>query len=192
MARCNDCGAKGEHHPWCGVKYLDNIESAGLTTTRREYEQKPGAAKPVWQKPSLAGSYNVILSPAHYARFAIQPIDFIEANGLDFLQASVLKYLVRFPFKNGVEDLHKARDMLNRLIKREEEKKERLAQVEAEADRACGKVPELAMPYTGEAQPRDLYADMAKKLMGDAGQEVGGQPSPEHSEGGTDRGGGAQ
>jgi hypothetical protein len=64
----------------------------------------------------------VISSPAHYARFAIQPIDFIEANGLDFLQASVLKYLVRFPFKNGVEDLHKARDMLNRLVAREEAK----------------------------------------------------------------------
>ncbi len=125
--RCSDCGSKHGHYKWCGVKHLDDIGSEGLTTTRREYEQKPGAAKPTWQKPSLAGSYNVISSPAHYARFAIQPIDFIEANGLDFLQASVLKYLVRFPFKNGVEDLHKARYMLNRLIAREEAKSVRNA-----------------------------------------------------------------
>ncbi len=110
MGRCNDCGAKGGHYKWCGVKHKegDPIEPLGR--------------KPVWQQPSRAGSYNVISSPAHYARFAIQPIDFIEANGLDFLQASVLKYLVRFPFKNGVEDLHKARDMLNRLVAREEAK----------------------------------------------------------------------
>jgi hypothetical protein len=160
------------------VKHLD--EAKPLTTTRPEYEQKPGAVKPVWQEPSRAGSYNVISSPAHYARFAIQPIDFIEANSLDFLQASVLKYLVRFPFKNGVEDLHKARDMLNRLIKREEEKKER----------PVGKMPELGVGYTGEPQPEpwDIYG----KLVRDTGQEVGGQPAPEHPEGRADRGGGAK
>lgn len=78
--------------------------------------------KPVWQEPSKAGSYNTITRPAHYARFPIQPIDFIEANDLDFHQASVLKYLVRFPFKNGLEDLHKARNMLDRLIAREEKR----------------------------------------------------------------------
>lgn len=144
MVRCNDCGALGGHFKWCGVKYLEEAK-------KPDRDQQAGAVKPVWQQPSRAGSYNVISSPAHYARFAIQPIDFIEANGLDFLQASVLKYLVRFPFKNGVEDLHKARDMLNRLIAREE-----------------------------------------KKSVGDAGQEVGGQPSAEHPEGRADRGGGAQ
>jgi hypothetical protein len=141
-SRCRDCGKVGGHYQWCGVKHLDDIESMGLSAVVADlrkrhpevearsatviYNPKPTAKAitdlPTWQKPSLAGSYNVISSPAHYARFAIQPIDFIEANGLDFLQASVLKYLVRFPFKNGVEDLHKARDMLNRLIAREEAK----------------------------------------------------------------------
>ncbi len=155
MARCNDCGAKGGHYKWCGVKHMegDPIEPLGskreVATSVPMFKFVPPAEdKPVWQQPSRAGSYNVISSPAHYARFAIQPIDFIEANGLDFLQASVLKYLVRFPFKNGVEDLHKARDMLNRLIAREE-----------------------------------------AKLVRDTGQEVGGQPSAEHPERGTDRGG---
>ncbi len=165
-SRCRDCGKVGGHYQWCGVKHMAQVDIenaglagvvAGLRARHPEVEAKPdrdqqaGAVKPVWQKPSLAGSYNVISSPAHYARFAIQPIDFIEANGLDFLQASVLKYLVRFPFKNGVEDLHKARDMLNRLIAREE-----------------------------------------KKSVGDAGQEVGGQPAAEHPEGRADRGGGTQ
>ena len=132
-SRCRDCGKVGGHYQWCGVKYQDDIESMGRKPDR---DQQAGAVKPVWQQPSRAGSYNVISSPAHYARFAIQPIDFIEANGLDFLQASVLKYLVRFPFKNGVEDLHKARDMLNRLIKREEQKLVRDAGEQAGGDPA--------------------------------------------------------
>jgi hypothetical protein len=113
---------------------------------------------PVWQKPSLAGSYNVISSPAHYARFAIQPIDFIEANGLDFLQASVLKYLVRFPFKNGVEDLHKARDMLNRLIAREEKK---------------------AQTTFTNCTAENTGVGLSVR---DAGQEVGGQPATGNAE----------
>lgn len=124
--RCYDCGCFDGHYPWCGVKHLEQAKPVGREPLmfNEEKVKKAIDALPLqtWQQPSLAGSYNVISSPAHYARFAIQPIDFIEANGLDFLQASVLKYLVRFPYKNGVEDLHKARDMLNRLIKREEQK----------------------------------------------------------------------
>lgn len=58
--------------------------------------------------------------PAHYSRFKIEPIDFILANKLSYLQGSVLKYLVRYPYKNGVEDLLKCRNMLDRLIEREE------------------------------------------------------------------------
>ena len=85
--------------------------------TEKRIEQRE---KPVWQQPSGAGSYNAVTQPAHYARFAIQPIEFILANGLNFLQASVIKYLVRYPYKNGMEDLLKCRNMLDRLIAEEE------------------------------------------------------------------------
>ena len=56
------------------------------------------------------------------ARGGIEPIDFIMSNDLSFLEANVVKYVYRYPFKNGIEDLKKARDYLNMLIRREEEK----------------------------------------------------------------------
>lgn len=56
------------------------------------------------------------LSPNHYARYKIQPIDFIRQNGLSFLQGNIIKYIVRYDAKNGVEDLKKARVYLDWLI----------------------------------------------------------------------------
>ena len=59
--------------------------------------------------------------PNHYARFAIEPIDFISKNKLDWLVGNVVKYVCRYDAKNGLEDLKKARVNLDTLIKRVEE-----------------------------------------------------------------------
>lgn len=60
----------------------------------------------------------------HYERYSIQPIDFIEANDLGYHRGNIIKYLLRFDAKNGVEDLEKALWYLKRLIQqtKEEEK----------------------------------------------------------------------
>ena len=43
----------------------------------------------------------------HYKKFKIQPIEFITANNLNFIQGCVIKYICRFDKKNGNEDLDK-------------------------------------------------------------------------------------
>lgn len=43
----------------------------------------------------------------HYKKLKIQPIEYIHANGLDFFQGNMLKYLTRHKDKNGAEDLRK-------------------------------------------------------------------------------------
>ena len=43
----------------------------------------------------------------HYKNFKIQPIEFITANNLNFIQGCVIKYICRFDKKNGKEDLDK-------------------------------------------------------------------------------------
>lgn len=58
----------------------------------------------------------------HYAKCAIQPIDYIMANGLDYLQGNVIKYVTRYKNKNGVEDLEKAAHYLRIMIEREKAK----------------------------------------------------------------------
>lgn len=62
--------------------------------------------------------------PAHYTRTGIECIDAIEAavcdlNGTDaFLTGQVIKYVWRWKWKNGAEDLNKARWYLDRLIRK--------------------------------------------------------------------------
>lgn len=45
---------------------------------------------------------------SHYKDMAIQPIEFIQANKLDYLQGNVIKYICRHKNKNGIEDVKKA------------------------------------------------------------------------------------
>ena len=47
-------------------------------------------------------------STQHYKDFKIQPIEFITANNLSFIQASIIKYICRYDKKNGKEDIDKA------------------------------------------------------------------------------------
>jgi hypothetical protein len=59
--------------------------------------------------------------PDYYdGKDGMQPFDVIDAFGLDFYEGNVVKYIVRWRKKNGVEDLHKARTYINEVIRRAE------------------------------------------------------------------------
>ena len=59
------------------------------------------------------------VQPTHYTDCSIQPIDYIWANNLNFLEGNVVKYVTRHKAKNGKEDLEKALFYLQMLIDRE-------------------------------------------------------------------------
>lgn len=59
-------------------------------------------------------------NPQHYTQHAIEPLEFILKNKLDFCEGNVIKYVSRWRAKGGVEDLKKARVYLDRLIKENE------------------------------------------------------------------------
>ena len=52
----------------------------------------------------------------HYKVATIQPWDVMAAYGLDPWSANVLKYLLRFPYKAGRQDLEKAQHYIEYLI----------------------------------------------------------------------------
>jgi hypothetical protein len=56
------------------------------------------------------------IDPNHYARFPIQPLTFITKNKLEFWQGNIIKYIMRYDAKNGLEDLKKARRYLDEKI----------------------------------------------------------------------------
>jgi hypothetical protein len=55
----------------------------------------------------------------HYTKQAIQPIQYIYANKLDYFQGNVVKYVTRYKLKNGMEDLKKALHYLEMIIQQE-------------------------------------------------------------------------
>ena len=55
----------------------------------------------------------------HYKTKAIQPVEYIHANGLGFCEGNVVKYVSRWRDKNGIKDLEKARHYLDILIQLE-------------------------------------------------------------------------
>ena len=63
-------------------------------------------------------------NPSHYNQAGIECLDAIAAatdNGYEYyLQGNIIKYLWRYRYKNGVEDLKKAQFYLDRLIKAKE------------------------------------------------------------------------
>ena len=66
--------------------------------------------------------------PSHYTQGKIECIDAIAEATKHLLGiaavcvANIIKYVWRYPFKNGLEDLYKARWYLDELINHEEEK----------------------------------------------------------------------
>ena len=55
----------------------------------------------------------------HYKMLPIQPTEYILANNLGWCESNVIKYISRWQFKNGLEDLKKARHYLDILIERQ-------------------------------------------------------------------------
>jgi len=55
----------------------------------------------------------------HYKEYKIQPIEFIRVNNIGFLAGNIIKYILRYKTKNGLEDLEKAKHYLEMLIEDE-------------------------------------------------------------------------
>lgn len=57
------------------------------------------------------------ISPGHYSRYKTQPIDSITGFvGLGFIVGNVIKYVLRYDAKNGLEDVRKAKRYIEFLI----------------------------------------------------------------------------
>jgi hypothetical protein len=64
------------------------------------------------------------INPTYYVGSKIQVSDFISEFKLDYFSGNVIKYVVRQKFKNGLEDLKKARWYLDKLIQKHPDSEE--------------------------------------------------------------------
>lgn len=86
------------------------------TMTERVDAVLARAAKSGILAPALAEQ----VGGSHYKNMVIQPVEYMMANGIGFMEGSVIKYVSRWRDKGGLEDLRKARHFLDLLIENEE------------------------------------------------------------------------
>lgn len=64
-------------------------------------------------------SLNKQVAGNHYKDMKIQPIEFIHANDIPYMEGNAIKYLCRWRKKNGIADLQKAKHYIEMLIELE-------------------------------------------------------------------------
>ena len=62
-----------------------------------------------------------VKNPEHYTK-GIETWDYIISKDMSFLEGNIVKYISRWRKKNGIEDLKKAKQYLDKLIHLEETK----------------------------------------------------------------------
>ena len=94
---------------------MSRYEQYMVRRMREEEEELERIGKEVY------GNVDMVNSPPHYNKAGVECIDAIQAATEDgfeyYLQGNILKYLWRYRYKNGVEDLEKAKWYLEKLIK---------------------------------------------------------------------------
>ena len=64
----------------------------------------------------MARENNNQIGGTHYAKCEIEPVEYIHANGLDFNEGSIVKYITRHRRKNGAEDIKKIKDFCDIIL----------------------------------------------------------------------------
>ncbi len=110
----------------CGEFMIEDIEVYGISPTPEspttEYFTLD-ALEEISETTNEEPCEDLVNHPKHYNSGKYEVIDIIEdaTNGLNGINAvclgNVLKYVLRFQHKNGVQDLEKARWYLDKLIK---------------------------------------------------------------------------
>ena len=59
---------------------------------------------------------DIVKHPAHYTK-GIEMWEYAHSQGLDFFEGNIIKYVTRWRHKNVMEDLLKAKQYLDKLIK---------------------------------------------------------------------------
>lgn len=111
--RCDECPNRDKiitKRPaaWDAGFLRDPFSPGGILHVATPYDYP---LVPIKTKP------DAILHPSHYARWKMEPIEFIAINDLPWWLANVIKYTMRFDAKDGLQDLYKARSYLDMKIR---------------------------------------------------------------------------
>jgi len=121
--KCIDCAHMSQANAPYTTGYCQKfkvVRSRHAFCVCAEYTPVEKAKKPIPTEMFTVTKTGDANTSEHYKHFRIQPIDFVVANDLGFLEANVIKYICRYPYKgSALKDLEKARQYVDWLIERE-------------------------------------------------------------------------
>ena len=91
---------------------------------------------------ATASALTTQVGGSHYKDMAIQPMEYSMANKLDACQHTAIKYVTRFRQKGGIQDLEKAKHVIDMLIEFEREKLKATTPISSKTEgwSGCGNV----------------------------------------------------
>lgn len=108
--------------------YAHKLKALAIDWIAEDYNTQPDVIiERGWQVESslvkdtevLTASLNALNTQVggdHYKKLKIQPIEFIHANNIPFIEGNIIKYIVRWRDKNGIKDLEKVKHYVDLLI----------------------------------------------------------------------------
>ena len=101
-------------------KYREVYEAMNKKMEGNQPKYLTGVKEQAQQQSDHKQTMDMVNHPPHYNKAGIETIEAIKAmtdGGFEYyLQGNIMKYLWRYRYKNGVEDLKKAQWYLNELI----------------------------------------------------------------------------
>jgi hypothetical protein len=90
----------------------------GVVPNTGEFLHESLGCDPAYYRDELEveSSLDVQIGGDHYSKLLIQPAEYAEYNNLPSLEGAVIKYITRHQDKNGIQDLEKAKDLINMII----------------------------------------------------------------------------
>lgn len=113
--RCNTCQHAAQH---------PDAYPCNMCVRADKWGPKPGSLNPVEhaaQIPAMAAksALDVQVAGGHYKGKRIQPVEYIAANNLNFLEGCIVKRITRWRDKDGFQDLEKIKHEIDLLIEME-------------------------------------------------------------------------
>lgn len=123
--KLDDCSVpylEDDDFDWHTQEYLNKVKHLKFTLKDVPVPDERANEEPPMEKELVS---DLIDNQAHYKNQGIEPIELMRKNFskeefAGFLQGNVLKYMLRYKDKNGLEDLKKAMTYLTWLIEEEE------------------------------------------------------------------------
>ena len=119
MEICKKCGGTGKpYRPLGCTSWVVQCEGCEMETSRYDTLREAWEEWNVYMAPEPGDR---IKQPKHYTQYkAMEPFTFLMVNNIPFAEGCVVKYTLRWREKNGIEDLKKARRILEMMIEMEE------------------------------------------------------------------------